>query len=300
MEQSPGSSPDQSQIDPSQIDPSQLDAAQLDAAQLDAAQLDASQLDTSAPDLSPLGYLAEVRRVADHIERTQLPAIVEAGALVAASIAAGGVLQSFGTGHSEALAMELSGRAGGLVPTNKLALRDLILYGGDPLDSLADPKIERVEGLARRVYSLANVEPQDVFVIASSSGGNGAIVEMAEHVTAQGHKLIAITSLEHTARITPRHPSGKRLKDFADVVLDNGAPFGDAVLPLPGGAGKACGISSIGNTIVGQAMIAEALRLLAEKGIEPPVYLSANSPGTDGHNDALEDRYAGRIRPSAA
>jgi uncharacterized phosphosugar-binding protein len=253
-----------------------------------------------APALSPLGYLAEVRRIADHIERTQLPAVAEAGALIAASIAAGGVLQSFGTGHSEALAMELSGRAGGLVPSNKLALRDLIIYGGDSPDSLADPKIERVEGLARRIYALANIEPQDVFVIASASGGNGAIVEMAEHVTARGHQLIAITSLEHTARITPRHPSGKRLKDFADVVLDNGAPYGDAVLPLPGAAGKVCGISSIGNTILGQAMIAEAVRLLAARGVEAPVYLSANAAGGDLHNDALEARYAGRIRPSAA
>ena len=254
-------------------------------------------------ELSPLAYLAEVRRIADHVERTQLAAVAEAGALVAASIAAGGVLQSFGTGHSEALAMELSGRAGGLVPSNKLALRDLILHGGDPLDSLADPKIERVEGLSRRVYGLANIEPQDVFVIASSSGGNGAIVEMAEHVTSRGHKLIAITSLEHTARITPRHPSGKRLKDFADVVLDNGAPYGDAVLPLPSGgplAGSVCGISSIGNTILGQAMIAEAVRLLLDKGLEAPVYLSANAEGGDLHNDALEARYAGRIRPSAA
>jgi len=252
------------------------------------------------PPLSPLGYLAEVRRVTEHIERTQLPAVTEAGALIAASIAAGGVLQAFGTGHSEALAMELCGRAGGFVPSNKLALRDLIIHGGEPADYLADPKIERIEGLSRRIYALANIEPQDVFVIASSSGGNGTIVEMAEHVTSRGHKLIAITSLEHTSRITPRHPSGKRLKDFADVVLDNGAPYGDAVLPLPGGAGTVCGISSIGNTIVGQAMIAEAVRILTEQGVEPPVYISANAAGGDLHNDALEARYAGRIRPSAA
>jgi uncharacterized phosphosugar-binding protein len=251
-------------------------------------------------DLSSTSYLAEVRRVLDHIEKSQLEAISAAGALVADSIASEGVLQAFGTGHSEALAMELAGRAGGFVPSNKLALRDLILRGGDPLDSLADPKIERQEGLARRVYALSPIEPQDVFVIASNSGGNGAIVEMAEHVTGLGHKLIAITSLEHTSRITSRHPSGKRLKDFADVVLDNGAPYGDAVLPLPGGPGNVCGISSVGNTILAQAMVAEAVRLLVERGVTPPVYLSANAVGGDAHNDALEARYAGRIRPSAA
>lgn len=250
--------------------------------------------------LTATSYLAEVRRVVDHIEKTQLEAVAEAGRLVADSIGAGGVLQAFGTGHSEALAMELAGRAGGFVPSNRMALRDLILLGGDARDSLADPRIERQEGLARRVYALSAVEPQDVFVIASSSGGNGAIVEMAEHVVAQGHKLVAVTSLEHTARITPRHPSGKRLKDFADVVLDNGAPYGDAVLPLPDGPGNVCGISSVGNTVLGQAMVAEAIRLLLERGVTPPVYLSANAVGGDLHNDALEARYAGRIRPSAA
>lgn len=252
------------------------------------------------PSLSPAGYLAEVRRVLEHVERTQLAAVAEAGALIADSIAAEGVLQTFGTGHSEALAMELSGRAGGFVPSNKLALRDLILRGGAPLDSLDDPKIEREEGLARRVYALSAIEPQDVFVIASNSGGNGAIVEMAEHVTSLGHKLIAITSMEHTSRITPRHSSGKRLKDFADVVLDNGAPYGDSVLPLACLGGNVCGVSSVGNTVLAQAMIAEAVRLLAERGVEPPVYLSANAAGGDLHNDVLEARFAARIHRSAA
>jgi uncharacterized phosphosugar-binding protein len=257
-------------------------------------------MDSLPPELSPTGYLAEVRRVLEHVEKTQLDAVVAAAALIADSIAAEGVLQTFGTGHSEALAMELSGRAGGLVPSNKLAMRDLILYGGEPVDYLNDPKIERTEGLAARIYELAPVEPQDVFVIGSNSGGNGVIVDLAEHVTARGHKLIAVTSLEHTSRITSRHSSGKRLKDFADVVLDNGAPYGDSVLPLPSLGANVCGISSVGNTVLAQTMIAEVVRLLAERGVEPPVYLSANATGSDGYNDALEARYAGRIRRSAA
>lgn len=257
-------------------------------------------MESLPPELSPNGYLAEVRRVLEHVEKTQLDAVVAAGALVADSIAAEGVLQAFGTGHSEALAMELAGRAGGFVPSNKLALRDLILFGGEPADFLNDPKIERQEGLAQRIYELAPVQPQDVFVIASNSGGNGVIVDMAELVTARGHKLIAVTSLEHTARITSRHSSGKRLKDFADVVLDNGAPYGDAVLPLPSLGANVCGISSVGNAVLAQAMIAEAVRLLAERGVEPAVYLSANATGSDGHNDALEARYAGRIRRAAS
>jgi uncharacterized phosphosugar-binding protein len=83
-------------------------------------------------------------------------------------------------------------------------------------------------------------------------------------------------------------------------VLDNGAPYGDAVLPLESLGGNVCGVSSVGNTVLAQAMIAEAVRLLAERGVEPPVYLSANAVGGDLHNDVLEARFAARIHRSAA
>ena len=45
------------------------------------------------------------------------------------AVEAGAVIQAFGTGHSEAFAMEIAGRAGGLIPTNKIALRDVVLRG---------------------------------------------------------------------------------------------------------------------------------------------------------------------------
>src|SRR5438445_4701353 len=122
--------------------------------------------------------------------------------------------------------MELAGRAGGLIPTNKLALRDLIILGGEDPAVLADPKAERDPDLARRVWDLAPIGPDDVVVIASQSGGNGSTVEMASLARAQGHPVVAITSMAHSSAITSRHPSGKRLFELADVVIDNGAPHG--------------------------------------------------------------------------
>jgi uncharacterized phosphosugar-binding protein len=118
---------------------------------------------------------------------------------------------------------------------------------------------------------------------------------MARLVKEHGHPLIAVTSVQHTSRATPRHTSGKRLSDFADVVLDNGAPFGDALLPLPSG-GSVCAVSTITAALLAQMVTAETVRLLIEDGITPPVYLSANVPGGDEHNKVLEARYAGRIR----
>lgn len=243
-------------------------------------------------------FLAKVREQLDRIGSTQGPAIDQAAELIAASLRKDGVLQVFGTGHSEALAMELSGRAGGLIPTNKLALRDVIILGGENPQLLADPKAERDPALARKVWDLAPIGPADVVVIASQSGGNGSTVELAAIAKQEGHPLIAITSREHSERITSRHPSGKRLFELADVVIDNAAPYGDAVLELPGG-GTACGVSSIGNAVIAQLIVAGVIARLIAADVEPPVYLSANIAEGDRHNDAWEARYAGRIRRSA-
>jgi len=118
-------------------------------------------------------------------------------------------------------------------------------------------------------------------------------------VKEKGHPLIAITSLQHTGGMDSRHPSGKKLIDFADVVLDNHAPYGDSVLDLPDGGGKVCGVSSITAALIAQMLVAEVLRRMTDAGEAPPVYLSANIPCGDEHNHALEARYAGRIRRTA-
>jgi uncharacterized phosphosugar-binding protein len=241
---------------------------------------------------------ARIRATLDVIEVSQAAAIAAAAELIADSLADGGVLHVFGTGHSEALAMELSGRAGGLIPTNKLALRDAVLLGDLPAQALADPKAERDPELAQWVWELAPVRAGDVVLIASQSGGNGSTVEMALIAKEAGHAVIALTSLEHSSAITSRHPSGHRLFELADVVIDNGAPYGDAFLPLPDG-GSVCAISSIANAAIAQALVAEVTARLLARGVEPPVYRSANVEGGDVHNDAWEARYAGRIRRSA-
>jgi uncharacterized phosphosugar-binding protein len=206
-----------------------------------------------------------------------------------------GIVQAFGTGHSQSTAMEIAGRAGGLIPTNRIALRDLVTYGGMAASEIADPHTERDPATAAKLYDVTPVQPADVFVIASNSGINGSIVGLASVVKEHGHGLIAITSLEHSGRVVSRHPSGAKLTDFADVVLDNGGPYGDAVLPLPGG-GAVCAVSSITAALLAQLVTAEVVRRLLDAGEQPPVYLSANVPDGDVHNEALLNRYTGRIR----
>jgi uncharacterized phosphosugar-binding protein len=236
---------------------------------------------------------AAVRRVSTE----QADAVAAAAALLVDGLRAGGVVQTFGTGHSQALAMEIAGRAGGLVPTNMIALRDLVILGGDAPDVLFTEHLERDPAVAQRIYDLAGVQPSDVFVVASNSGGNGSVVELARLVKERGHGLVAITSMAHSSRVTSRHRSGLRLFELADVVLDNGAPYGDAVLTT--GELAVGGISSITAALLAQMVVAEVVRTMLAAGETPPVYLSANIPEGDAHNSALEARYAGRIRRSA-
>ena len=248
--------------------------------------------------VSAQAYLDALAPIMARVSEQAGGPVQEAADLVVASLRAGGVLQAFGTGHSEALAMELAGRAGGLVPTNRISLRDVVIFGGESPEVLGDGLLERDPQVAHRLYDLAAVAAADVFVIGSNSGVNGAVVEFAQLVKERGHRLIAITSFTQTAAVGSRHPSRSKLIDPADVALDNGAPYGDAVLPLPDG-GTVCAVSSITSALLAQLVGAEVVRRLIEAGDAPPVYLSANVPGGDDHNSILEERYTGRIRRTA-
>ncbi|MFI7547124.1 sugar isomerase domain-containing protein [Actinoplanes sp. NPDC049599] len=242
-------------------------------------------------------YAEVIQQTVAHVSSTQGAGVARAADLLTSTLQAGGVIQAFGCGHSEALAMEIAGRAGGLVPTNRIALRDLVLYGGEPASLLSDPQLERTPEVAHRLYELAPIKPDDAFVIASNSGVNGAVVELAQLVKQRGHALIAITSLAHSARVAPRHAGGRKLADLADVVLDNGAPYGDAALDY--GAGAVGAVSSITAALLAQQIVTEVVARLLALGVTPPVYLSDNVPGGREHNKTLEARYAGRIRRTA-
>ncbi|MFC4030448.1 sugar isomerase domain-containing protein [Streptomyces polygonati] len=244
--------------------------------------------------ISGAAFADEARAALERAVAANKDAVGAAGRLVADCVAADGVIHGFGTGHSQATVLELVGRAGGLIPTNRIGLTDLVLRGGEDRSVLDDPLLERAPGLARRLYDLAGPRPQDLFLIVSNSGVNNSIVDMALHVKEAGHPLIALTSLTHTRAVPALHPSGQHLADVADAVLDNCAPAGDALLPLPDG-GALCGVSTITSALLVQMVVAEAVGLLTAEGANPPVYISANLPGGHERNAVLEARYAGRL-----
>ena len=215
--------------------------------------------------------------------------------LMTKAIEAGAVIQAFGTGHSEAFAMEIAGRAGGLIPTNKIALRDLVLHGSMAADALGGSSLERNPDVVAELWEISPIHPGDAFVIASNSGVNGSVVGMALLAKENGHDVIAVTSLEHTAQVQPKHPSGLRLSEIADVVIDNLAPYGDATLGMTGGVSVGS-VSSITSAFIAQLLTIGVAEQMNGNGRVPPLYVSANVPGGDEHNHALEKKYEGRIR----
>lgn len=242
-----------------------------------------------------------LREAFTQVVDTQQPQISAAADLVVQSLTAGGVIQVFGTGHSRAFAMEIAGRAGGLVPANKLAISDLVFYAGLDPQAVLDPLLEQDDTLAARLLDAHDIQPADIFILCSNSGGNGSTVELARLVTERGHRLIAVTSMDHTTKISSRHPSGTKLFEYADVVIDNGGLFGDAALELPAASdgaarGAITATSSLTGALIAQMLVTEVCGLLLEAGREVPILISANIPGGDEHNERLRATYGARVR----
>lgn len=218
----------------------------------------------------------------EKLKNTQGGNIHNAALLISESIRSGGILQAFGSGHSYAGAIEVCGRAGGLIPSK--IIRDH-----------SDGIFESVEGNAYYLMRQVDVRPEDVFIIISNSGRNPLSIEIAEYVKKKGCKVIVVTALDISKASASRHSSGKLLYEFADVVLDNQSEFGDAALEIEGFDTKVCGTSSFSTCLLLQQTIYEAIRDMVEKGYEPPVFKSANVDGGREFNQILEEKYADRI-----
>ena len=241
-------------------------------------------------------YLGLSRRTIDHLAVSQLGNVDAAVELIARSMMRGAVLQAFGTGHSRIVVHEMSGRAGGLLPVNLVRISDLSTYGDlDPKD-LLDPTLERNPGFAQSVYDLIGARAEDPFLIVSNSGINGSVVEMARLVKERGHQLVVITSLQHSSQVDTRATSGHKLYEYGDVVIDTGAPAGDAALELSDGT-RTGATSNLAGVVIVQLLTEGICRAFIEARQRPPVYRSMNLPDGDVANQAFEAQYAGRIRP---
>ena len=233
-----------------------------------------------------------IQELIGRLAESQAAAIEQAAVMVADTIERDGIVYTFGTGHSHCVAEEVVYRAGGLAPVD--AILEPSLTG--TTDVVKSEYMERVEGMGRLILEHRRLTPQDMLIIISNSGRNAAPIEMALEAKARSIPTVAVTSLDYSRRTTSRHSSGKRLYEVVDVVIDNGGILGDAVLQLPGLAQPVGPTSNIAALFILHSMMATAAQRLLERNVEPPVFWSGNLDGARERNQALLDRYWGRIR----
>jgi uncharacterized phosphosugar-binding protein len=237
-------------------------------------------------------YHQVVVRLIDAIARSQAAGLERAAQAIFASLRDGGVLHVFGSGHSHALAEEAYHRAGGLVPVN--AIQEMFLTPLMPPSTSS--QLERVSGLAKIILDRHDLRPGEVLIVISNSGINAVPVEVALEGKSRGLTVVALTSLRHSQGVPSRHPGGQRLFEIADIVLDNCGEPGDAAVHYEGFDGTVGPTSFLAGAYIINSLVCRVVELFVEQGLTPPVYLSANVPGGDEHNQKLEARYRGRIR----
>ncbi|WP_432722628.1 SIS domain-containing protein [Jeongeupia wiesaeckerbachi] len=234
-------------------------------------------------------FLAQSLPRLQRLIESQHAAIDLAAEKMVAAIGADRLIFAFGTGHSHMVPMELFGRAGGLANVAAM-LDDCVLNGGGATRS---SRMERLPGLADILWDEYGIAKGDLLLIVSNSGLNASVVEMAQRARAEGVYCVALTSLEQSRANTSRHPSGAKLYELADLVIDNGAPDGDALLRY-GELGTGS-FSSLSGIAIAQILVAETVRRCVACGIDVPLYQSQNTDRVTG-NAALFARYKPRIK----
>lgn len=237
-------------------------------------------------------YLPRLCEMLQTIERQESGAIRQAAQTAYRSIRNGGLLHAFSTGHSHMIVEELFYRSGGLVPINPILREDLMLHSG----AITSTRLERESGIAAAVLEKAGLRPGDTLLLSSNSGINTVPVEAALYAKRQGVSVVSVTSLQASAQLCSRHPSGKKLYQVSDVVIDNHAPLGDGLLTVPGCGQVTGGASTFGSLFIAQRIVLCIENLYLRDGLRPPVLSSANLPGGDAFNQALIKEYQGRIK----
>lgn len=236
-------------------------------------------------------FALQINELLDNLYTSQKDNMEQMAVAMATCIENGGVIHVFGSGHSVGMGIDIKNRLGSLIPIHIMETNDFVLKGGVSLAEFTDKTniFERRDDVADRLYNLYDIRKEDIFIVISNSGINGVVIDIANYAKLNGHKVIIVTSMKHTLAEQSRHPSGKKLYQFGDIVIDNCGPHGDALIETDSPA-KVCSVSSICNNMIAQAVAARVVEILISKNIEPPVL-------TDDieHNNAIYAKYKGRI-----
>ena len=244
-------------------------------------------------------YLGSCRALLDGVEE-QSDLIRTTASWFAETILAGRMVHLFGSGHSRIMVEEMWPRYGSFPGFNPIV--ELSLTYHHPVVGANGQRqamfLENVEGLAARILRNFDLRSEDSALVISSSGCNVVPVEIAEGFRQAGIKVVALISRRHSEASASKRSDGRKLQDFADLVLDTGAPVGDAMVRVPGLPTPVAPGSTVGGVLIINSIKVEVARLLTEAG-RPPRVLTAGA--VVGHEEAARlfesayDEHAHRL-----
>jgi uncharacterized phosphosugar-binding protein len=240
-----------------------------------------------------LAYMEAAQAILERIRTTQMPAIARAAEICVDSIAAGGLVHLFGTGHSRIAVEEIFPRHGsfpGFHPIVELSLtyHNQVVGANGQRQAMF---LEKLEGFGEVILRNFIFGPHDSFMVFSNSGVNGVVIDVALGAKQRGMPVIAVVSLEHCLRSEAHHSSGKRLPDIADVTVDNCSPAGDALIHVPGlhepvGPGSTIGYAAVVNAL--KCLVAAEL---TRRGQPPLVLTSSVLIGKEASEELFDRTY---------
>ena len=257
---------------------------------------------TSSPLPAAERYFKDALGLLENLLDGQRPELDRAAFLCTEAIARDGLVHLFGCGHSRMMCEEMTPRQGCFVGWHTivelgLTFHNLIVGPNGLRQSL---HLEKTLGYAEQIMRNFAFGPHDVLIVISTSGIREVIIEMAEAAKKRGLAVIALVSKVHCEQARPAHPSGKKLVDVADVVLDNGAPVGDSLLTIGGCKNKTGPFSTLGGAMVMNMLRCEVAQRLMDRGVEPVFLPSHQFVGSRSVEEQLEyfyAQYARRVAP---
>lgn len=239
-----------------------------------------------------LQFFNEITGMLNEIVESQAENIEKAADLVSDCVAQDGIVHTLGVGHSHCLAEDIFFRAGTLAAVH--AILEPSMTG--QTEVVKSAYMEKLEGAGEIMINYHKVEPPDVLITVSNSGNNAAPIDAAVAARKRGVPVIAVSSVAFAESLKPRHSSGKKLIDVADIVIDNCGKYGDTCLALEGldqGIGPT---SSVTGAFILNAVMVQAAANLVESGIKPMIFWSGNLEGAMEANAEYLEAYWGRIR----
>lgn len=242
-------------------------------------------------------YFNEIVKNLERVRDTQKDSILKAADLLAKCIENDGLIRVFGAGHSHIAGAEVFWRSATLANIHPIIESSI---SGSPAQVTKSQYVEKMPGYAKILVEYHRVKVPDVLIAVSNGGNNTTSIEFAEECQKRGVPVIAITNVEYSDYLKPLHHSGKKLMDFADVVLDNCSQIGDAAVEIPGFPVKVGAMSTVPSVGIINAILVETVDKLVKKGIMPDVYyngnLAANLGNVAEHNINIVNKYFYRIR----